>query len=86
MKMHELNTTGWNSFPFEVDGINFVSKVSPESPFMAKIKMLPSGAFEAMNKSAVLDCVGKGLSREQIAEKLYFINAGGSHAVLELGE
>lgn len=84
MKMHELNTNGWNSFPFEVDGIKFVSKVSPESPFMSKIKSLPKGAFESMNKSAVLDCVGKGLSREQIIERLYFINEGGSHAVLEL--
>jgi len=84
MKMHELNTTGWNSFPFEVDGVKFVSKIAPKSPFMARIKMLPTGAFEAMNKSAVLDCVGKGLTREQIAEKLYFINLNGTHAVLEL--
>jgi hypothetical protein len=86
MKMHELDTTGWNAFPFAVDGINFVSKVSPTSPFMGRIKMLPAGAFEQMNRMAVLDLVGQGLSREEIATELYRINAGGSHAVLELGE
>jgi hypothetical protein len=86
MKMHELNTTNWNSFPFEVDGVKFVSKISPTSPFMAKIATLPEGAFIAMNRMAVLDLVGKGLSREQIATELYRINEGGSHAVLELGE
>jgi hypothetical protein len=86
MKMHELDTTGWNAFPFAVDGITFVSKVSPTSPFMSKIKNLPEGAFESMNRMAVLDLVGQGLSREQIISELYSINAGGSHAVLELGE
>jgi len=84
MKMHELNTTGWNSFPFEVDGVKFISKVSPTSPFMPRIAMLPEGAFIAMNKSAVLDLIGKGLSREEIAQELYRINADGSHAVIEL--
>ena len=84
MKMHDLNTNGWNSYPFEVEGINFISKVSPTSPFMPRIAMLPEGAFIAMNKSAVLDLIGKGLSREEIAQELYRINADGSHAVIEL--
>ena len=84
MKMNDLNTNGWNSYPFEVEGINFISKVSPTSPFMPRIAMLPEGAFIAMNKSAVLDLIGKGLSREEIAQELYRINADGSHAVIEL--
>jgi hypothetical protein len=37
-----------------------------------------------MNASAVLDLIGQGLSREQIISELYTINAGASHAVLEL--
>jgi hypothetical protein len=37
-----------------------------------------------MNRDAVLDLVGKGLSREYIASKLYHINEGGTHAVIEL--
>ena len=37
-----------------------------------------------MNQDAVLDLIGKGLSRKQIVEKLYHINEGASHAVIEL--
>lgn len=84
MKMHELNTTGWNAFPFEVEGVNFVSKISPSSPFLSKIKTLPAGVFESMNRDAVLDLVGKNLSREYMVSKIYHINAGASHAVIEL--
>jgi len=86
MKMHNLNTTGWNSFPFEADGMKFVSKIAPNSPFMSRIPMLPAGVFDEMNRGAVADCLGKGLSREEILNKLNFINANASHAVLELAE
>jgi hypothetical protein len=84
MKMHELDTTGWNAFPFEVEGVNFVSKISPSSPFLSKIKTLPAGVFESMNRDAVLDLVGKNLSREYMVSKIYHVNAGASHAVIEL--
>jgi hypothetical protein len=84
MKMHDLDTNGWNAYSFEVDGIKFISKISPDSSFLPKIKMLPSGVFESMNRSAVLDLIGKGLSREEIAQELYRINKDGSHAVIEL--
>lgn len=86
MKMHELNTTGWNAFPFEVDGVNFVSKISPTSPFMKQIATLPAGMFESMNRAAVLDLIGKNLSREYMISKLYHVNADASHAVIELAE
>ena len=84
MKTHNLDTTGWNAFSFEVEGVEFISKVSPTSPFMKSIAKLPAGVFESMNRDAVLDLVGKGLSREYIASKLYHINEGGTHAVIEL--
>jgi hypothetical protein len=86
MKMHNLNTTGWNSFPFEANGMKFVSKIAPNSPFMSKIAMLPAGVFESMNRGAVRDCVGNGLSREEIVTRLYAINENASHAILELAE
>jgi hypothetical protein len=84
MKQHELNTNGWNEFPFEVNGTNFISKIAPTSPFMKRIPLLPAGVFESMNKDAVLDCIGKGLTRDEMIEKIYLINAGASHAVLEV--
>jgi hypothetical protein len=84
MKQHNLDTTGWNEFPFEAYGHNFVSKIAPTSPFMSRIAFLPAGVFEAMNRDAVKGCVGTGLSLEEIAVKLININEGASHAVLEV--
>ena len=84
MRMHDLDTNGWNTYPFEVDGIKFISKVSPTSNFLPRIKMLSDGVFEGMNRMAVIDLIGKGLSREEIVQELYRINKDGSHAVIEL--
>lgn len=84
MKMHDLDTTGWNEFPFDVNGITYISKVANNSPFMARIKTLPAGTFESMNRNAVIDLVGSGLTREEIIAKLNYVNADASHAVIEL--
>ena len=82
--MHTLDTTGWNEFPFSTQGHNFVSKIAPDSPFMSRIAMLPAGVFDSMNKSAVADCIGFGLTREQVLEKLASVNENASHAVIEI--
>lgn len=82
--MHELNTEGWNEFPFEVNGVNYISKVAKNSPFMKQISKLPAGVFERMNEGAVRELVGVNLTKSQIIEKLATVNAGGSHAVIEL--
>jgi len=84
MKMHELDTTGWNAFPFEIEGVNFVSKISPSSPFLSRIKALPAGVFDNMNREAVRDLIGTNLSREYLSSKLYHVNKDASHAVIEL--
>jgi len=86
MKMHDLNTKSWHSYPFEVDGVKFVSKIEKNSPFMSRIKTLPNGVFESMNRSAVLELVGENLSREYVISKLYQLNKDATHAVLELAE
>jgi hypothetical protein len=82
--MHNLDTNGWNEFPFSAQGYNFISKVAPNSPFMSQIARLPKGIFEQMNKSAIADLVGTGLTRDEVLNKLSFINEGGTHAVVEL--
>lgn len=84
MTQHSLDTTGWAQFPFETEGHTFVSKVAPHSPFMKQIATLPAGMFEAMNKGAVADLIGKDLTREEIIQKISFINEGASHAVIEI--
>jgi hypothetical protein len=84
MKYHNLDTTGWNEFPFSVEGVNYVSKIAKDSPFMSRIATLPAGVLDKLNVSAVLDCVGTGLTRDEIVEKLQFVNESASHAVIEL--
>ena len=82
--MHNLDTTGWDEFPFEVNGVNYVSKLAPNSEFQSRVKALPAGVFESMNAAAIRDLVGVNLSKEDIIEKLLHINKHGSHAVIEL--
>lgn len=82
--MHTLDTTNWNSFPFEVDGIEFLSKISPESPMLKRILSLPAGVFEAINAEAISELIGDNFTREYVATKLDELNEGASHAVLEL--
>ena len=82
--MHDLDTTGWNAFPFTADGVDYVSKIASDSPFMSRIAMLPEGVFNQMNISAVRDCVGSGLTRDEIIAKLNEVNQDASHAVIEL--
>lgn len=84
LQYHQLETNGWNEFPFEINGVSFVSKIAPDSPFMPRIKNLPAGVFDSMNKDAVLELVGTNLSREYVASKLFQINKGATHAVIEL--
>jgi hypothetical protein len=84
MKQHELDTNGWLEYPFNVNGINFVSKLSPNSDFLPRIKILPEGIFESMNRSAVLDLIGEGLTRDEMIAKLNCVNKDATHAVIEL--
>lgn len=81
---HNLDTTGWNVYPFETQGIKFLSKISPESPMLSRILALPAGMFEAMNCNAISELVGVNLTREQLVAKLQEVNQGASHAVVEL--
>lgn len=84
--MNTPNTTNWKEFPFEYNGVNFVSKLAPTSPFLAQIKFLPEGMFESMNKSAVKDLIGENLTRDYISNRLTELNENATHAILELAE
>ena len=84
LKCHDLDTTGWNEFPFSAKGVNFISKVSNESPLLSRILNLSPGMFDEMNRSAVSQFIDDVTSAESIAERLNFLNEGASHSVLEL--
>ena len=82
--MHNINTTGWDVFPFEVNGVKYVSKLAPTSPFQRQVKLLPAGIFESMNAAAIRDLVGVNLTQAEIINKLSIVNEHASHAVIEL--
>ena len=77
----------WKKFPFDVDGINFISRVDMNSSTGKRIAKLPEGIFEQMNIGAIRDILGNvaDLSIEELSAKLEVINDGGSYAFIELG-
>jgi hypothetical protein len=78
------DTTGWLEFNFSVDGHEFISKVKPNTSIARQIKKVPAQVLNEINKSAVLDCIGEGFTRDEIIAKLVIVNEGASEAVIEL--
>ena len=80
--------TNFVKIPFEVDGVNFVSRYNPDSPMGIKIAQFPQEMFIAMNKDCVRDILGDVslLTHEQLVAELVRINENGTEAFIELGE
>lgn len=84
MKMHELNTTNWLAFPFTVNGVNYVSKVKPESNMAMRIALVPETVFISMNEDCVRELIGNVTSKSLLTAKLYELNENASEAVIEI--
>jgi hypothetical protein len=82
----KIDTTNWVSYPFEVNGVNFVSMLDPQGYFYPKIEKLPAGMFDSMNKSMVLEFLGNpaDLSHEELLAELDRVNEGGTQAIVAL--
>lgn len=74
--------------PFEVEGINFISRYNLLSPMGVQISSIPQAMFIAMNKECVRSILGdiSKLSREQLIAELERVNENGTEAFIELGE
>jgi hypothetical protein len=83
-----MTNTTYTDFPFTAKGINFVSRVYSNSPFLSRIQQLPAGVFESMNIDAVSDLltIEKEYTLDEVQAELDRVNAGGSHAFILLGE
>jgi hypothetical protein len=81
-------TTTYKDFPFTTNGVNFVSRIYSNSPFLSRIESLPEGVFIAMNIQAVTEIIGDAslLTRDELLHELDKVNAGGSHAFILLGD
>ena len=71
------------AFPFEVDGIQYVSKIKPESTMAKRVAGVPASVFITLNAECVRELIGK-VSREEAIAKLYSINESASEAVIEI--
>lgn len=76
----------WKSYPFTVDGVDFVSLIDPNGDMYKKIQLVPAQIFSDMNAGAIRELIGKVslLSRSEIQDELDKINQGYSQAYLAL--
>jgi hypothetical protein len=83
-----MTNTTYTDFPFTANGINFVSRIHSNSPFLSQIQSLPEGIFAKMNISAVEDLltIGKTYTLDEVQAELDRVNEGGTHAFILLGE
>lgn len=79
-----INTTKWNKYPFEVDGVKFVSLIDPNGEMSKKIKNLPDGVFTQMNQGAIRSMIGSvsNMSLDEIENELEKLNDGFNEAYL----
>ena len=86
MTITTLNTTNWVSYPFTVNGINFISKVNPKSSMGIQVSLIPVEMFDSMNRDAVLDLIGNPslLSANELNSELIRVNHSASEAIIEL--
>jgi hypothetical protein len=83
-----MTTQTYTDYPFSVDGVNFISRIHSDSPFLSSVQNLPAGVFEVLNIQAVQELMGspKLLTIEEVQDELDRINEGGSHSFILLGE
>lgn len=82
-----MTNTTYTDFPFTAKGINFISRIYDNSPFLAQIKTLPEGAFEQINVGAVTDLMDlETYSLKEIQIELDRVNDGGTHSFILLGD
>jgi hypothetical protein len=79
-----LDTTNWVSYPFEVNGVNFVSKLDPKGSFYPQIEKMHPAMFSLMNEQAITEIIGNPalLSHDELVSELDRVNAGASQALI----
>jgi hypothetical protein len=82
----QLDTTNWASYPFTVEGVDFVSKLDPQGSFYPQVERLPAGVFTAENTRMVTELIGNPalFTRQELQDELDRINAGASQALVAL--
>ena len=76
----------WKSYPFTVDGVEFLSLIDPNGSMYAQIQRVPEKVFTMMNEQAIRELIGNAslMSKSEIQTELDRVNEGYSQAYLAL--
>ena len=76
----------WKSYPFTVDGVEFVSLIDPAGSFYPQIVKMPPSMLIKFNEDAIRSMVGSvsEMSKSEIQDELDRVNDGYSQAYLAL--
>ena len=79
-----INTDNWASFPFSVNGVNFVSKLDTNGSFYPQISRMPAVMVEMINRDAITELVGDPtkMTTAELQAELDRVNDGASQALL----
>lgn len=76
----------WKSYPFTVDGVEFVSLLDPNGSMYQQVSRIPASLFNAMNEGAIRELIGKVslMSKSEIQDELDRVNEGYGQAYIAL--
>ena len=76
----------WKSYPFTVDGVEFVSLLDPNGSMYQQVSKIPASVFTAMNEGAIREIIGSvsTMPKSEIQAELDRVNLGYSQAYLAL--
>ena len=81
-----IDKSNWKSYPFTVDGVEFLSLIDPNGSMYQSIQRVPSFIFTQMNEQAIRELIGNAslMSKSEIQAELDVVNLGYSQAYLAL--
>jgi len=76
----------WKSYPFTVDGVEFVSLLDPNGSMYQQVSRIPASVFTAMNEGAIREIIGSvsTMPKSEIQAELDAVNLGATQAILAL--
>ena len=81
-----IDKSNWKSYPFSVDGVEFLSLIDPNGSMYSQIQRVPAQVFSQMNEGAIREIIGSvsNLTKSEIQAELDKVNLGYSQAYLAL--
>ena len=82
----EVDTTGWAEFPFEAQGVKFISKLDKDGTFYPQVLKIGEEKFRQYSVASVKELIGDLDDMEfwEIEKTLAVLNEGATQAVIEL--